>query len=85
MRATLWLLMAAAGCGKDLDSGYAQEDADADGWGELGGDCDDGNSDVYPGATEECDDVDNDCDGIVDEDPRTARSGTPTPTATASA
>ena len=31
-----------------------------------GGDCDDANSDVNPAATEVCDGVDNDCDGILD-------------------
>jgi hypothetical protein len=30
-------------------------------------DCDDDNGAVYPGATEECDGVDNDCDGSVDD------------------
>ena len=32
-----------------------------------GDDCDDGNGSIYPGATEVCDDLDNDCDGQVDE------------------
>ncbi len=29
-------------------------------------DCDDTNKDIYPGATENCDALDNDCDGITD-------------------
>jgi len=31
------------------------------------GDCDDTDATAYPGATESCDEVDNDCDGDVDE------------------
>jgi hypothetical protein len=59
-------------------------DADDDGYGDAsdevqaceapsgyladGTDCDDGDAEVNPGAEELCDDVDNDCDGSIDED-----------------
>ena len=42
-------------------------DQDGDGYGPSD-DCDDSDSSVYPGATEYCDGVDNNCDGTVDED-----------------
>lgn len=42
-------------------------DDDADGWTENDGDCDDGDASVNPGATEICDTIDNDCDGMVNE------------------
>ena len=32
-----------------------------------GGDCDDGNADISPSASESFDSVDNDCDGVIDE------------------
>ncbi len=43
------------------------EDGDDDGF-PLSEDCDDGDPSVHPGAPEQCDGVDNDCDGDIDED-----------------
>jgi hypothetical protein len=34
----------------------------------VGGDCDDGDASVNPEAVEVCDEVDNDCDGLTDDD-----------------
>ncbi|MCP4809296.1 MAG: hypothetical protein GY913_12040 [Proteobacteria bacterium] len=45
----------------------AEVDADGDGFNEDD-DCDDNDSRTYPGAEERCDEVDNDCDGDIDED-----------------
>ena len=42
-------------------------DDDGDGFTENEGDCDDGNAGLYPGATEQCDATDNDCDGMVND------------------
>ena len=44
-------------------------DVDQDGDGVLGrdGDCDDGNAEVLPGAEERCNEVDDDCNGFVDD------------------
>ena len=62
----------------------AYRDADADGFGTttdfleicelpdgytlIGGDCDDSNAAISPGAVELCNELDDDCDGLVDED-----------------
>jgi hypothetical protein len=50
----------------DTDTG-APLDADGDG-SPVGADCDDADTRRYPGAEETCDEIDNDCDGLVDED-----------------
>ncbi|MFT4978829.1 MAG: hypothetical protein ACI8S6_004739 [Myxococcota bacterium] len=50
-----------------VDSGTT-EVTDADGDGSAADvDCDDTDAEVYPGATEVCDEIDNNCDGVVDE------------------
>ena len=44
------------------------ENRDGDGDGYLASeDCDDGNASVYPGRGERCDDLDNDCDNLIDQ------------------
>jgi len=66
----------------DASTWYA--DTDADGYGDASSsseacdapsglvadatDCDDGDGDVYPSADEHCNDADDDCDSLVDED-----------------
>ncbi|MFT4623353.1 MAG: MYXO-CTERM domain-containing protein, partial [Myxococcota bacterium] len=39
-----------------------------DGYVDSGDDCDDGDDTVFPGAPEQCNDIDDDCDDSVDED-----------------
>ena len=54
--------------GNDCERGLPQAyDADGDGWTTCAGDCDDDDATVWPGAPEEADGVDDDCDGTVDE------------------
>ena len=38
------------------------------GWIDNEADCDDGNADVFPGAIEVCNDLDDDCDGLEDNE-----------------
>ncbi|MCB9693664.1 MAG: putative metal-binding motif-containing protein [Alphaproteobacteria bacterium] len=61
-----------------LDSdhdGFGVEEANAfftciqpPGYVTVGGDCNDGEAAIFPGAPEQCNGTDDDCDGIVDED-----------------
>ena len=44
-------------------------DVDMDGSFGCGIDCDDNNPNVYPGAPEKCNFVDDDCNGVLDDDP----------------
>lgn len=60
------------------------QDADGDGYGDVtlstvacdqpagytgsSADCDDTNADISPAASERCDEIDNDCDGLLDSD-----------------
>lgn len=53
-----------------VDFSVVERDADKDGWINLvlgGDDCDDHNATVHPGAVEVCDELDNNCDGTIDE------------------
>ncbi|HJN75656.1 MAG TPA: MopE-related protein [Myxococcota bacterium] len=59
----LWLLSCALITEGDREQ---RMDNDGDGW-ELPQDCDDGDDTVYPNRAEECNGIDDDCDGDVDE------------------
>ena len=62
-----------------LTTGFLDQDGDGFGttvlygcdnsviWSELGGDCNDDNLNIHPEAVEICDDIDNNCDGLVDD------------------
>ncbi len=55
--------------GNDCDATWSLGyDGDGDGYSVCVDDCDDDDATVYPGAEEQEDGIDNDCDGIVDND-----------------
>ena len=68
------------GC-ETLQVGYLDEDGDGVGDARVedcvlpesavdrSGDCDDQDASIYPGASERCDGVDEDCDNLIDESP----------------
>ncbi len=58
-----------------LDGVCVTYDNDGDGW-PSDQDCDDNNPEIYPGAPELCDGLDNDCNSIIDDDVVDCPSGT---------
>jgi hypothetical protein len=50
----------------DADGGEPRCD-EPEGWVQVGTDCDDAAGDIFPGAAEVCNGVDEDCDGDIDE------------------
>ena len=45
-----------------------EADVDGDGIAACEGDCDDADPEAFPGAPEQCNGRDDDCDGVIDED-----------------
>jgi hypothetical protein len=54
------------GYGDDNASMTSSDCEPEEGWSVIGGDCNNEDDDVYPGATEICNEIDDDCDGDVD-------------------
>ena len=52
---------------KTLRTHNPHQTIDGDGLATEDGDCDDNDPNVYPTMTDECDGVDNNCDGTIDE------------------
>ncbi len=53
----------------DTDTDPASIDGDLDGFTPSEGDCDDADASVHPAADERCNDIDDDCDSDIDEEP----------------
>jgi hypothetical protein len=52
----------------DADPSLNVEDLDGDAFDSCSNDCDDADPETNPGAAEQCDGVDNDCDGVLPQD-----------------
>ena len=52
----------------EQDESCSVADEDGDGYAADEGDCDDDNGWIHPALPEVCDGLDNNCDGVVDED-----------------
>ncbi|MCB9759912.1 MAG: FG-GAP repeat protein [Alphaproteobacteria bacterium] len=55
------------GDGYGLADATTEDCEPGEGWAQEPGDCDDDSDATHPGADERCDDVDQDCDGAIDE------------------
>ncbi len=62
------LLFVLFGCDPDAKQDDPAVDEDGDGFS-VADDCDDTNAQIRPDASEVCDGVDQDCDGVIDDDP----------------
>lgn len=60
-----WFLL---GCFIGSGANKLSEDLDGDGFSPFDGDCNDNLAEIYPGAIEVCDGIDNDCDDKIDEE-----------------